>query len=167
MYQHILVAIDGSETSACALTEALKMAREQGAELTPLYVIDVTPLMYAGPAYDPSIARNAFIQEGTRVIADATEQMKREDVKGSPIMREVDPAGDDIPNQVMRAAEEFNADLIVMGTHGRRGWRRLVLGSVAEQVLRISSRPVLLVPLGAATQKAPPAVIAPAVVGTA
>jgi nucleotide-binding universal stress UspA family protein len=165
MYKHILVPIDGSETSARALDAALQIAREQGAELRPLYVVDVPPLMYAGPAFDPSIVRDAFAQEGSRVIADATDKMTREGVKGSPIVLEVDPVGDDIPNQIMRAAKEFDADLVVMGTHGRRGWRRLVLGSVAERFLRISTRPVLLVPLDAGGQKPPHTVTAPDVAG--
>jgi nucleotide-binding universal stress UspA family protein len=154
MYKRILVPIDGSETSTCALDTALKLAHEHDAQLKPLYVVDVPPLMYAGPACDPTSMREAFVTEGTYVLADAAAKMLHEGVKGSTRLLEVDPIGDDIAQQITRAAKEFDADLVVMGTHGRRGWRRLVLGSVAERFLRISTRPVLLVPTHSAQEKA-------------
>jgi nucleotide-binding universal stress UspA family protein len=165
MYKRILVPIDGSETSGGALDAAVKLAHEHDAELKPLYVVDVPPLMYTEAAFDPSIVREAFVKEGKHVIANATDKMQRERVKGSPLVREVDPIGDDIAQQIMRAAKEFDADLVVMGTHGRRGWRRLVLGSVAERFLRISTRPVLLVPLHRGEQNPPHTVSAPDVPG--
>ncbi|WP_373452845.1 universal stress protein [Caballeronia sordidicola] len=61
--------------------------------------------------------------------------------------------------------QHFGADLVVMGTHGRRGWRRLVLGSVAERFLRIFTRPVLLVPLHSREKKEPRKVSTPDVAG--
>jgi nucleotide-binding universal stress UspA family protein len=165
MYKRILVPIDGSETSVGALDAALQLAHEHDAELKPLYVVDAPPLMYSEAAFDPSLVREAFVKEGAHVIADATEKMQREGVKGSPRVLEVDPIGDDIAQRITRAAKEFDADLVVMGTHGRRGWRRLVLGSVAERFLRISTRPVLLVPLHPGEQKPPHTVSAPDVAG--
>ncbi|SAL52086.1 UspA domain-containing protein [Caballeronia sordidicola] len=165
MYKHILVPIDGSETSARALDAALLLARENHAELKPVYVIDVPPTLYADPASDPSHARDVFVREGARVIAEAVARMQGESVQGSPQVLEVDPVGDDITQQISRAAKAFNADLVVMGTHGRRGWRRLVLGSVAERFLRMSSCPVLLVPSHAGEQKAPHILSAPDIAG--
>jgi nucleotide-binding universal stress UspA family protein len=165
MYKRILVPIDGSETSAGALDAALKLAHEHDAELRPLYVVDTPPLMYAEPACDPSLVRKAFVKEGTHVLADAAAKMRREGVKGSTRALEVDPIGDDIAQGITRAAKEFDADLVVMGTHGRRGWRRLVLGSVAERFLRISTWPVLLVPWRPVEQQEPRIVSAPDVAG--
>jgi nucleotide-binding universal stress UspA family protein len=165
MYKRILVPIDGSETSAGALDAALKLAREHDAELKPLYVVDAAPLMYSGAAFDPSILRDAFVKDGELVIADATERMQREGVKGSTLVLEVNPVGDDIAQQITRAAREFDADLVVMGTHGRRGWRRLVLGSVAERFLRMSTRPVLLIPRHEGEEDAPHGSSAPDVPG--
>ncbi len=165
MYRRILVPIDGSETSAHALDAALKLAHEHDAELKPLYVVDVPPLMYEGPGCDPTSLCEAFVTEGTYVLADAAAKMLRERVKGSTRLLEVDPVGDDIAQQITRAAKEFDADLVVMGTHGRRGWRRLVLGSVAERFLRISTRPVLLVPTHSAKEKALHILSAPDIAG--
>jgi nucleotide-binding universal stress UspA family protein len=59
---------------------------------------------------------------------------------------EVELLDDDIAHQIEKAAEAVQADVVVMGTHGRRGFKRLMLGSVAERFVRVSSRPVLLVP---------------------
>ncbi len=165
MYKRILVPIDGSATSAGALDAALKLAREHDAELKPLYVVDAPPLMFSGAAFDPSILRDAFVKDGGLVIADATEKMQREGVKGTTLVLEVNPVGDDIAQQITRAARAFDADLVVMGTHGRRGWRRLVLGSVAERFLRMSTRPVLLIPRHEGEEDAPHESSAPDVPG--
>ncbi|WP_143328468.1 universal stress protein, partial [Caballeronia terrestris] len=83
---------------------------------------------------------------GAHLSAEAVERIKREDVKGTPRVVEVELTGDDIAQRILQSAVEFNADLVVMGTHGRRGWRRLVLGSVAEHFMRIANCPVLLIP---------------------
>jgi nucleotide-binding universal stress UspA family protein len=72
--------------------------------------------------------------------------MQGDGVQGSPQLLEVASFGDDFGQQISRTAKASNADLVVMGTHGRRGWRRLVLGSVAERFLRMSKCPLLLVP---------------------
>jgi nucleotide-binding universal stress UspA family protein len=95
------------------------------------------------------------------VLADAAAKMLRAGVKGPTLIVELDPLGDGI----MAAAKHFSADLMVMGTHGGRGRRRLVLGSVAERFLRISTRPVLLVPLHSGEKKEPRKVSTPGVAG--
>jgi nucleotide-binding universal stress UspA family protein len=148
MYQRILAPIDGSETSLRALGIALRTAHECGAELVPLYVVDVPLLAYDAPGMDPSIARNAFLEEGERLKAETLAAMERENVKGTPRVVEVDEPGSDIAQRILKEACALQADLVVMGTHGRRGFRRLMLGSVAERFLRIAPCPVLLVPPG-------------------
>ncbi len=67
IYRHILAAIDGSETSARAFDAALQLARESGAELQPLYVVDVPTMVDDAPGYGPSIVRDAFLEEGKHV----------------------------------------------------------------------------------------------------
>jgi nucleotide-binding universal stress UspA family protein len=146
MYKRILVAIDGSETSTHAFDAALQLARENGAELQPLYVVDNPLMAYDASGYDPSILRDACIEEGRLLAADAVTSMERVAVAGKPRVVEVDRAGQDIAERIRLTASEFRADLVVLGTHGRRGFRRLVLGSVAERVVRIACCPVLLVP---------------------
>jgi nucleotide-binding universal stress UspA family protein len=146
MYKHILVAIDGSETSEHAFDAALQLASESGAQLQPLYVVDNPLMAYDASGYDPTILHDAFVEEGQRLLADALARMKQENVAGTPRMVDVAPIGEDISERIRITANEFNADLLVLGTHGRRGFKRLFLGSVAERVVRSACCPVLLVP---------------------
>jgi nucleotide-binding universal stress UspA family protein len=146
MYKRILVAIDGSETAEHAFDSALQLAHDNAAQLQPLYVI-ANPLMaYDAYGYDPTILRDACVEEGERLMADALARMKHENVAGVPRIVDVAPIGEDISERIRISANDFNADLLVLGTHGRRGFKRLFLGSVAERVVRNSSLPVLLVP---------------------
>lgn len=145
MYQQILVAVDDSETSAHALEAALQLASETGAKLQPLFVVDVPLLAYQTPGSEPTYVRNALREEGARVIADAVASMKRAGVLGTPRIAESDLEASDIAQCILQAASDLKADLVVMGTHGRQGFRRLVLGSVAERFLRIAQCPVLMI----------------------
>jgi nucleotide-binding universal stress UspA family protein len=146
MYKRILVAIDGSETSEHAFDTALQLARDNDAQLQPLYVVDNPLMAYDASGYDPTNLRDAFVEEGKRLLADALARMKHENVAGVPRIVDVAPVGEDISERIRISANEFNADLLVLGTHGRRGFKRLFLGSVAERVVRSASLPVLLVP---------------------
>jgi nucleotide-binding universal stress UspA family protein len=146
MYKRILVAIDGSETSEHAFDSALELARDNDAQLQPLYVVDNPLMAYDAYGYDPTILRDACMEEGRRLMADALTRMKHENVTGVPRIVDVAPIGEDISERIRISANEFNADLLVLGTHGRRGFKRLFLGSVAERVVRSASLPVLLVP---------------------
>ena len=146
MYKRILVAIDGSETSEHAFDTALQLARDSDAQLQPLYVVDNPLMAYDAFGYDPTNLRDAFVEEGKRLLADALARMKHESVAGVPRIVDVAPVGEDISERIRISANEFNADLLMLGTHGRRGFKRLFLGSVAERVVRSASLPVLLVP---------------------
>lgn len=154
MYQRILAPIDGSDTSARAFDTALRFAHESKAQLVPLYVVDVPLVGADAPGYDPTIVRDALYEEGSRVNAEALAKMKRDGVPGTPRIVETSPLGNDIAHSILRVANEWAADVVVMGTHGRRGFRRLILGSVAERFLRIATCPVLLIPAGDATREA-------------
>ncbi|KVN44465.1 universal stress protein UspA [Burkholderia territorii] len=150
MYSNILVALDGSDTSSRALDAALNLASETGARLTPVYVVDFLVPAYDTYGYDPSILVDAFREEGLRVTEDAAKRMKARDVAGTPQISNVAPAGEDVAQRIVGLAGELDADLIVIGTHGRRGFRRVVLGSVAERVLRHARCPVLMIPASCA-----------------
>ncbi|MDF3082018.1 universal stress protein [Burkholderia sola] len=152
MYSNILVALDGSDTSSRALDAALALASETGARLTPVYVVDFLAPAYDVVGYDPSILVDSFREEGLRVIDDAARRLKARDVAGTPQISSVAPAGEDIPHRIVGVAREIDADLIVIGTHGRRGFRRLFLGSVAERVLRQATCPVLMIPASCAAK---------------
>ncbi|NML31886.1 universal stress protein [Paraburkholderia antibiotica] len=144
MYQHILVALDGSGSSKRALLEAAKLAALTKSVVHPVFVVDKTPLFSYAGYYDPLTLVDALRKGGHAVLDEAQEVCVAHEVPCRPELIESESLSDDIASVVLRHAEQIHADLIVMGTHGRRGVRRLVLGSVAERVLRFSHCPVLL-----------------------
>jgi nucleotide-binding universal stress UspA family protein len=148
MYKHILVAVDGSDTSRRAFDAALALAKAMGSTLHPFYVIENTPMYFDAPGYDPSILRNQMIAQGNELAAQMNKIMREHGVVGDMTTGEASSL-DDVPSLVLSAAKTAGADLIVMGTHGRRGFQRLILGSVAERCVRQSSLPVLLIPFAA------------------
>lgn len=143
-YRRILVAVDGSPASTKGLREAIRLAAEEGARLFVLHVVDE---FYAFANLD-GIAPGvdlvpAFREGGKRVLDKAKALAAKGKVKVTAVMRET--VGGPAAGAIVREARRQRADLIVLGTHGRRGVRRLVLGSDAEQVVRTASVPVLLV----------------------
>jgi nucleotide-binding universal stress UspA family protein len=148
MYKRILVAVDGSDTARHAFDAALALAKSEGAELQPHYIVENASIYYNVPGYDPSVLRNQLIAQGNELAKDFTAQMRAAGVKGE---MKVDEASTltDVSSLILDAANAFDADLLVLGTHGRRGFKRLVLGSVAEQCVRLASLPVLLIPAAA------------------
>jgi len=149
MFKRILAPIDGSETSQSALESALSVARENGAELIPLFVVDVPMKAYEVPGGDPKYVRKALLNEGQRLADEALAAMQRDGIRGIPRVVEVGTPGASVPERILEEARAANCDLVVMGTHGRRGVKRLMLGSVAERFVRMSYCPVLLIPGGA------------------
>ena len=146
-YRKILVAVDGSKASAKGLREALRLAKAERARLFILHVVDDYPAFQAMDAMmagAPGGDLVPFLREGgKRVLARAERLARKQGVKCTPILRE--QIGGPAAQPIVREARKVGADLIVLGTHGRRGMRRLVLGSDAEQVVRTASVPVLLV----------------------
>jgi nucleotide-binding universal stress UspA family protein len=144
MYERILVPIDGSETSKRGLREACRLAKEQGAKLRCLFVIDEHYLTanYMGFMYMPDLI-DKMRENGKEVLDEALEQATKSGVQVESVMREC--AERRVSYKILDEAKTWAADLIVMGTHGRRGLSHLALGSDAEQVVRDSPVPVLLV----------------------
>ncbi|MCC8400534.1 universal stress protein [Paraburkholderia sp. MMS20-SJTN17] len=149
MFHRLLVALDGSDTASRAFDAALTLAAESGAELMPLHVVDVPVIAYDAPGFDPCVIQDAFTEEGKRIAADAQSRMAACGVKGTPRIVDATIPGEDVARRIAAAAREWHADAIVLGTHGRRGFQRLMLGSVAERVLRHARCPVLLIPAAA------------------
>ena len=145
MYTKIMVAIDGSATAHRALDLALVMAQDHHAALLPVYVVSAPLMSYDLPLYDPEAMRAAMFEEGRVVSREAAALMTAAQVAGTPSVVETE-IGEDVAQRIVSTAEAWGAQLLVLGTHGRRGFRRLMLGSVAERVVRLSSLPVLLVP---------------------
>jgi nucleotide-binding universal stress UspA family protein len=146
MYAKILVAIDGSDISLRALHCAIELAQIHHAQLHALYVLDNPPVLSDAGYYDPETLRNALLAEGERVRAEAAALMQAAGLPASTELVEVETVGDDVAHQIEQTSQRYGAELVVLGTHGRRGVRRLLLGSVAERFLRLSTQPVLLVP---------------------
>jgi len=144
MYQRILVAIDGSATSGRALQEAIKLAAVK-AQLRLVYVIEEAyPLDAEGYAYiDYETLQEAVRSTGQRTLAEAAEKVRRSGATAETAL--LDVPGERIASVIDHEALNWKADLIVIGTHGRSGLSRLLLGSVAEGVVRGASVPVLLV----------------------
>ncbi|MFP4894914.1 universal stress protein [Paraburkholderia sp. EG304] len=145
MYQNILVALDGSSSSKRALKEAVGLAALTKGLVHALYVVDKTPLFSYAGYYDPITFIDAVRKDGRSVLQDAERACAGADVECHAELDETNNLSDDVASAVLRHADQAHADLLVMGTHGRRGVRRLVIGSVAEQVVRFSRCPVLLI----------------------
>ncbi len=144
MYQKILVPVDGSETATRGLNEAIKLAKNQGGRIRLVHVVNefILDPAYSPQAYAPSVIET--MREGGRLVLErASALVRQQGVECETALLESvgGPAADFIVSQ----AEEWPADLIVMGTHGRRGLRRLAMGSDAEGVMRRAPVPLMLV----------------------
>jgi nucleotide-binding universal stress UspA family protein len=143
MYKRILVPIDGSDTSNLALQEAIGLAKDQHSTLRLFHIVDLTAAYSSVSAPHVTERQDALQVEGQKVIADASELVRTAGIQfDSKCIATFDKRIFDL---IEEAAKEWPADLIVIGTHGRRGIRRLFLGSVAEGLARISSKPLLLI----------------------
>ena len=144
MFKRILVTADGSPTSDKGVVTAANLAKSLGAHLTLLHVVDTRPVYadFAG-INDSSDIIAAQTEAGERILTKARALVATTGVEvGS---RLVESSLDSIATVVLQEAHSQQADLIVMGTHGRTGLRNLLLGSVAEAVLHAASVPVLLI----------------------
>ena len=144
MYQRILVPLDGSPTSERALQEAIKLA-DGKSKLRLIYVIEATyPLdAVAYTLIDHAALQEAVRKTGERALAKAAEKVQRSGMTAETELLDV-PA-ERVSAVIDSDALNWKADLIVIGTHGRSGLNRLLLGSVAEEVVRGTPLPVLLV----------------------
>jgi nucleotide-binding universal stress UspA family protein len=147
MYGKILVPVDGSETSKRGLTEACRLAKELNARMRCLHVIDEHYLTanYMGVMYTPELI-DKLRDNGKEILDKASEQARMSGVKVESVLQE--SAERRVSYMILDEAKTWAADLIVMGTHGRRGLSHLALGSDAESVVRDSPVPVLLVRSG-------------------
>ena len=145
MYDRILVALDGSETADRALDQAIELASKLDAELVIVHVIDNSYLKYDVGYIDVRGFTEALIDQGKQIVATGRAKAEKAGVRVKTMVVD-DPIGTfDMGYAIEQAAHDVDAKAIVLGTHGRRGFRRMLLGSVAEAVVRQSRLPVLLV----------------------
>ena len=145
MYQRILVPIDGSPTSDAGVAEAISLAKMTGGQLRFMHYLDPMPF-FAGLEGAAAIAVDAVSvmrTDAEKLLQQAREQAVAKGVAADTVL--VDTATGRLSDQVREQADHWLAELVVVGTHGRRGVRRTLLGSDAEDVARTSPVPVLLV----------------------
>ena len=145
--RRILCPVDFSDCSRRAVDHAMAIARWYGGNVTALHVFPLPPVAAAptGPILLEPVLLTAEMRE--QLLADARRLLKTESAPGvatDAVLREGTAAA-----EILEQARSMGADLVVMGTHGRSGVDRLLLGSVTEKVLRKASCPVLTVPHGA------------------
>jgi nucleotide-binding universal stress UspA family protein len=144
MYKRILVPVDGSETSMLGLLEAIKIAQSDGCQLCLFHVANELILDYSYGAQSSGMSVMESLREvGNAILRRAEDLARKQSVPVESVL--IECAGDPAADSIVAQASKWHADLIVMGTHGRRGLRRLAMGSDAEAVVQQSSVPVLLV----------------------
>jgi nucleotide-binding universal stress UspA family protein len=144
MYTRILVPVDGSHTSTRGLQEAVELAKSQRAALRIMHVVDESVLaMNPEAIVGTGELIDDIVAAGKHALKNAHALAERHGIKAETVMYE-NVAGR-VAEVILDEAKKWHADLIVMGTHGRRGITHAVLGSDAERVVRSSPVPVLLV----------------------
>ncbi len=133
MFKHILVPVDGSATSLAAIDKAVGLAKAFGSAVSAIYVIDPYPFTGVGAdfAYGQDQYLAAAKAEASAAMEAASQRLRQDGVQAETKVVE----SHTVWRGVLEAAEAVGADLIVMGSHGRRGLEKLVLGSVAQSVL--------------------------------
>jgi len=157
MHKNILVAIDGSDCSFAALDEASALATGLGAQLSVVTVCERPP-SFAESEFGWELPEDAYLAvheaetaAAKRLLATASQRIAPRGVRYSTHLLDAVTAHEGI----LSAAEQFDADLIVMGSHGRRGLQRLLLGSQAAKVLALSRQPLLVVKINGTGTAAP------------
>jgi nucleotide-binding universal stress UspA family protein len=146
MYKHILVAVDGSDTSNLAVKEAVKLAKEQKATVRLVHVVDETPAYTMAEMPFPISEYKKLMREaGEKLLADCATTVRDTGITFDTKCLIIDSLARRICDVICEEAKSWPADLIVIGTHGRHGFDHFLLGSVAEGVIRIASKPALII----------------------
>jgi len=156
MYQRILVPIDGSPTAERGLAEAIKLGRLTGAQLRLVHVVDELSFALSasqGMATMTGDVLDMLREAGAEILAQGAASVRAAGLQVDTVLK--DSFAGRVSDLVVREAGAWPADLIVLGTHGRRGVGRLFLGSDAETIVRSAPVPVLLLRAAASTSAAP------------
>ncbi|MGE4376748.1 MAG: universal stress protein [Burkholderiaceae bacterium] len=143
MFKHILVPIDGSKTSMLAVSKAAGLAKTFGSKVTLLYVID--PYPFTGVGADFGYGQEQYLTAATAEANIAIDAAKKAMAEAGVQAEGVIAEGHVVHGAIVDAVKNISADLIVMGSHGRRGLEKLMLGSVTQRILSLVHIPVLVV----------------------
>lgn len=142
-YQNILVPVDGSETSFAAVAKAAELAKAFGSKINVVQVLTLDP--YIAAEYITANQTNDLIERARASIVKTLEEAKQKFTEQGVEAETKLLEGQVIAREISNAAKELNADLIVIGSHGRTGLKKLFLGSVAQSILSEGTTPVLVV----------------------
>ena len=146
IYKNIMLATDGSDVSNCALEEIIKLTKHQKTNVRLVHVVDESFVYYGGPGFDYPSLMASYREEGVHILEKAVQQLaSQSSLHVDQRLLELKPFQGRIAEVIVEEAAEWPADLLVIGTHGRRGFSRFFLGSVAENIVRIATTPVLLI----------------------
>lgn len=141
MYKHILLPIDGSDCSKLALEHGLQLAKTLGSEVVLLHTVENPLNVYAIPetvGYNQELF-DTLKESGRKILEAAKTLADEKGVKAeTKFLENIAPS-----ESILESLK--TCDLVVMGTHGRRGFNRLMFGSVAEGVLRLADKPCLMI----------------------
>lgn len=153
MIRKVLIALDYNPTAQKVAETGYSVARAMNAEVTLLHVV-AEAAYYSSVQYSPVMGLNSFTN-ASLMEPDAGEEIKKaaehfldksRDHLGDPSIRTVVEEGD-FASSILKTAESLHADMIVLGTHSRRGLDKILLGSVAEKVVRHTAIPVFIIPI--------------------
>ncbi|BCA96585.1 universal stress protein [Legionella antarctica] len=145
IYKNIMIAVDGSDTSSLAMQEAIRLTKDQKGTLRIVYVVDERFVHDGEAVIDYDLLWEAARKDGQKIVNGMEDLARQAKIKFESQLIELRAFQGSIAERVNEATQTQPTDLLIIGTHGRRGFNRLFLGSVAESIARIATKPVLLV----------------------
>jgi nucleotide-binding universal stress UspA family protein len=146
MYERILLAVDGGPSSDLAISQAILVAKAMSAEVKAIFVVDDSDLFFESSSHiNPNEVLRDLFSVGQQTLSRVAARLQDAGVRCTTAVIERPVSPGQISSTIVSQADMWPADMIVMGTHGRRGVRRMIMGSVSEGVIAKTNKPVLLV----------------------
>lgn len=142
-FEHILVPVDGSETSYAAIDKAVEIAKAFNSKVTVVQVLALDP--YIAAEYITAAQTNDLVERARTAILKTLDEAKAKFAAAGIDAETQLLEGQVIYSEIVKAAESLNTDLIVIGSHGRTGFKKLFLGSVAQSILGQANVPVMVI----------------------
>lgn len=142
-FEHILVPVDGSETSYAAVDKAVEIAKAFNSKVTVVQVLALDP--YIAAEYITAAQTNDLVERARTAILKTLDEAKAKFAAAGIDAETQLLEGQVIYSEIIKAAESLNTDLIVIGSHGRTGFKKLFLGSVAQSILGQANVPVMVI----------------------
>lgn len=146
LYKNIMLAVDGSDASDTAIEEVIKLVTDQDVRLQVIHVVDESIFFTGGPSFDYNSLIVELRQQGQTILDAAAQRIESQtSIKVEKYLLEQKLLQGRMAELIIEKAQNWPADVLVLGSHGRRGFSRFFLGSVAENIMRLATMPVLLV----------------------